>query len=313
MEINVDWSQATVIKTNAYGKEYETGKAFINVEEKTKEYPCFSYTTDIITFSLIINNMTLRSSCLTNTSLNDPCEKERKGVEEFAGSRFITCFSHTDIEQVPFWANYGKSNKPKKILLQFKNFSNNIKDNLFMDYALIDNQRILFDSKEYAAHLNYRYLNKAVLDDKIYLDTYIDTLQIIDVKYVKPDSELLKQDYCAPIKLNIEQITGKENDNVIINGFDPTILGLYKSEAWKYEEETRILLTVNQPEFKKLSYIDLRLKPEIFADLKIILSPWDDGTLKQEVSSIITKSGLPETIKKSIIIQDSKLKNGINL
>ena len=48
------------------------------------------------------------------------------------------------------------TNKPKKLLLQFKNFANNIDDNIFTDYALIDKQRILFNSKEYAAHLNYR-------------------------------------------------------------------------------------------------------------------------------------------------------------
>lgn len=313
MEIKVDWTQASVIMTNSYGKEYDIGKACVMVEEQTRKYPCFAYTTDIDTFDLIIKNMTFRSSCLTNASLNDPLEKERKGVEEFAGSRFITCFCHTNIEQVPFWAYYGKTNKPKKLLLQFKNFANNIDDNIFTDYALIDKQRILFNSKEYAAHLNYRYINKTILDEKIYLDAFIDTLQFVDVKYVPPDSEFLKRDYRAPIKLNIEKLTGKANDNVIIDGYDPTVLGVYKSEAWKNEEETRLLLTVNQPDFKKLSYIDLRLKPAIFENLKIVLSPWDDGILKQEVLRIINNSSLPESIKETIEIQDSCLKNGINI
>ena len=84
------------------------------------------------------------------------------------------------------------------------------------------------------------------MDEKIYLDAFIDTLQFVDVKYVPPDSEFLKRDYRAPIKLNIEKLTGKANDNVIFDGYDPTVLGVYKSEAWKNEEETRLLLTVNQ-------------------------------------------------------------------
>ena len=43
-------------------------------------------------------------------------------MEEFAGSRFITCFTHWEQEDVALRCLYGKNVKQNKVLLQFKNF-----------------------------------------------------------------------------------------------------------------------------------------------------------------------------------------------
>lgn len=61
------------------------------VSEESKRHTIMSYTTELETLKLIFQNMTLRSSSLTNTNLNDTMEKSRVDVSQFAGSRFIAC------------------------------------------------------------------------------------------------------------------------------------------------------------------------------------------------------------------------------
>ena len=90
------------------------------------------------------------------------------------------------------------------------------------------------------------------------------------------------------------------------------MLGKQKSNSWEYEKETRILCTLSDPAFKEWDYIDLQLHSEIFRGLRIILSPWDDGALRNKVEEIISSSGLPADIISSIVIEDSVLKGTLN-
>lgn len=68
-----------------------------------------------------------------------------------------------------------------------------------------------------------------------------------------------------------------------MQGYNPTVLGKQKSNPWEYEKETRILSTLSSPAFKEWDYIDLQLHDEVFRGLRIVLSPWDDGTLRSRV------------------------------
>lgn len=90
------------------------------------------------------------------------------------------------------------------------------------------------------------------------------------------------------------------------------MLGKQKSNPWEYEKETRILSTLSNPTFKEWDYIDLQLHAEMFRGLRIILSPWDDGTLRKQVEEIILSNGLPSDIISSIVIEDSALKGTLN-
>lgn len=73
-------------------KNQDSKELNIMVSEESKRHTIMSYTTELETLKLIFQNMTLRSSGLINSSLNDTMEKSRVGVSQFAGSRFITCF-----------------------------------------------------------------------------------------------------------------------------------------------------------------------------------------------------------------------------
>ena len=72
----------------------------MHVSDEVKTYPRMYYTTDFQAFCFIMRDLTLRSSSLCSANLNDPQEQRRVGITNYAGSKFIVCFSHIDHEQV---------------------------------------------------------------------------------------------------------------------------------------------------------------------------------------------------------------------
>ena len=284
----------------------------INIKPETTTHSIMSYTTDIETLELIFKNKTIRSSSLSNANLNDPMEKERVGVTEFASSRFIACFCHTEHECVPFWLNYGKSIRKNKVLLQFTNFATNFDNCFFTDYALVDGaKRCFFKSNDYITAINNQSNSNVSIDDYD-LRACIDSISIFDVEYVPNDSTVFTEDYSGKATVDFGLVTGQENAIAELKKYDTTVLGKHKSDSWEYEKETRILCSLSIPSFKEWNYVDLRLKPEMFHGLTIVLSPWDDDTSKERVKSIVINSSLPTDIIKTIKIVDSNLKGKLN-
>ncbi len=107
----------------------------------------------------------------------------------------------------------------------------------------------------------------------------------------------------------MDKITGENNSVKDVNIYDPTVFGKYKTDDWAIEQETRILSSLLYTKFDKWKYIDLNLYDEFFRGLTIVLSPWDKGSLKEEVEDILNNSNLPSDILNSISIRDSVYKN----
>lgn len=307
-----DMEGASVILGEPFEKGANPHNLNLKISDDSKSHTTLGYTTDLETLSYIFSLQTLRSSSLTNAKLNDPMEKERVGVTKLASSRFITCFCHTDQECVPFWMNYGKNIRKDKVLMQFNNFANTFDNCIYTDYALLENKkRVLFKSEIYK-----ELVNKQLFDESIHetydLSTTIDTLMVLDIEYIPCSSEIFKKDYSGDMQIDFERITSQKDATISIHGYDPTSLGKQKSTPWDYEKETRILCSLGSSSSPNWDYIDLRLKPEIFRGMKIILSPWDEGDLRNKVQSFINASSLPKDIKDSIIIIDSELKGKLN-
>ncbi|MCF0134180.1 MAG: hypothetical protein HUJ72_09965 [Blautia sp.] len=283
----------------------------INISEGSKSHPELSYTTDIGTLELIFRYQTFRSSSLSNANLNDPMEKERVGVSEYADGRFITCFCQSDHENVPFWMYYGKDKREEKVLLRFKNFAPSFADNIFIDYALTpDGRKCAFKSPD-----NLQLINRQHFDDRISqeydLRGIISAILMFDVEYVPATSEIFTTDYAGSVDVDFSRV-GDDGMVIKMDGVDPTVLGKQKSNPWEYEKETRIMSVLSGGQFPGWDFIDLRLKPTIFKDLSIVLSPWDDGSLKSKVCEAIRSSSLPDEIKDSIEVIDSALKGKLN-
>ena len=100
----------------------------------------------------------------------------KPGLSQFASSRFITCFTHTCQESVPFWMNYGKDVREEKVLLQFRNFANDFTKYVRTDFAKVkDNKFCFFNTPEYS-----ETINKRLIDDvsKYDLRACIDSISL---------------------------------------------------------------------------------------------------------------------------------------
>lgn len=297
------------------GEPYEKGAdphgLNIKVSDESKKHQIMGYTTDVNTLKLIFKYQTLRSSSLTNANLNDPMEKERVGVNEYAAGRFITCFCHMDHESVPFWMYYGKNIRENKVLMQFKNFANSFENSIYTDYVLVkDNKKVLCNSKEYGKKINQQHIDESI-SVEYDLRGCIESVSMFDVEYVPCTSEVFKRDYSGNANIDFGQIIDRKKAVISVKAYDSTVLGKKKSDPWDYEKETRILCSVGA-RFLGWDYIDLRLKQEIFRNLRITLSPWDNGKLRSQVQKAIEDSELSQEIKDSIVIADSLLKGKLN-
>lgn len=310
ISIEADLSDAWFVLGESAGKNSNAGGLNINIADETKQYDVMGYTTDLNTMRLIFQNKTIRSSSLANEKLNDAREKQRVGVCEFASSRFITCFTHTRQESVPFWLHYGKDVREEKVLLQFRNFAVNFEDCVRTDFAKVKDDKLCFFRRpEYGSTINGQWFCDTTQYD---IRVCIDSVSVLDIDYISPDSSVFTEDNSGQADIDFGHVTGQENAVVKLQGFNPTVLGKQKSNSWEYEKETRILCTLSDPAFKEWDYIDLQLHSEIFRGLRIILSPWDDGALRNKVEEIISSSGLPADIISSIVIEDSVLKGTLN-
>jgi hypothetical protein len=89
--------------------------------------------------------------------------------------------------------------------------------------------------------------------------------------------------------------------------YDPTNIGKHKTIHWEYEQETRIICTLNLASESLFQHIFLRLKEQIFQDLEIIMSPWASKGFEKDVKKLIESSSLSDNIKASIRIVSSEL------
>lgn len=186
----------------------------------------------------------------------------------------------------------------------------NFEDCIRTDFAKVKNDKLcFFRSPEYGATINSQWTTDTTQYD---LKACIDSISVFDVEYVSPDSSVFTEDNSGRVDIDFGHITGQGKAVVNLQGFNPTVLGKQESDPWEYEKETRILCSLSSPVFKEWDYIDLQLYNEVFQGLRAILSPWDDGTLREKAKEIINNSVLPPDIVASITIEDSALKGTLN-
>lgn len=294
----------------------------INVADNVKKYPRMYHTTKLETFGFIMSKLTLRCSSLTCANLNDPKEKARIGVEQFAGSKFITCFSHVDHENVAFWTNYGGAKREQKILLKFKNFAADFDGSIYTDYALLDGgKKVFFESEELRKTVNQngpigqsRGLTPIHTDYD--LCNSINCIDVFNVEYLPADDRTFSENYSGEADIDFTNLSSDVSKTQILSGikiFSPSCLGKQKSNPWEHEGESRILCSLKNPDFNQWSFIDLRLKEEIFRDMTVVLSPWFSADLEEKVKKIIADSPISDEIKATIQIEHSVLENSINI
>ena len=227
-----------------------------------------------------MDNKTLQLSNLE--ILNDKHEAKRKGVEQFAKSVFVSCFSNYQHEVVPFWHNYGKGKRENKVLLKIRNFANNFENCFFTNF----------------------YITGESPPKRRTFEPTIQIVRLTDVLYRPITHKAFQNTYSGSATL-----ISKNNKQTQTTGriYDLTTLGEYKTIHWKYEKETRIICKMSahhEPSYKTLL---LNLKADFFRDTEIILNPWCDLELEGNIRTYIKNADLPQEIKDSISISRSEL------
>lgn len=297
----------------------DDSKLYVNTTETVKSYSKMYYTTDITALGFILGKLTLRSSSLANAKLNDTMEKERVGISQYAGSRFITCFSHKDNENVHFWYNYGGNDRSLKVLLKFNNFASRIIDTIHTDYCLTaSDKKVFFFGKNYIDTVKQNSIQGMLaglprINEDYDLRNCVTSLEMFDVDYLPVDDEQLTRDYSSEvtIEFNAKNAASSPREISGIMAYDPNCLGKQKSNPWEDEKESRILCCLEHQEFSDWEYIDLRLKEEIFRGLTIVLSPWLAPDLEDRVREIVKESPISDEIKETIRIEHSVLEGKI--
>ncbi len=240
------------------------------------------------------------------------------GISQFAGGRYITCFSHNEHESIPFWAYYGGPVKEKKVQLKFENFAENFQDCIYTDYAWLDNRtkKIFFYSEEYKETIKSNTIVAQMTGSKPINEDYdirncIREVDVFDVNYIPHDAESLTQDFSGVTNVSFGGEEGKSS--MQMTAYQPDILGREKTNPWDYECETRIMCVLDHQETSFGDCIDLRLKDEMFRGLTIIMNPWANEAFEEEIKCIVNKSVLPQEIKDSILIERSVIDGTVEL
>lgn len=291
----------------------EQSKSFrLHVDEEAKLHTLFRYTTDLETTAKIFGNLTIQATSLGSRKLNDKLEKQRRGVETYAHGRFATCFSHDEHECVPFWVSYGKKKLNEKIQLCFHDLAARISECFYWDYAFVGTGKVFFLNEEYKKTVNTNGLIGIVTGTNPVNEDYdtravIDMVHIFDVKYLPSDDSAFTKSYASTDTIQFGTVT---LPNVPV--FQPGRIGMEKTNPWEYEKESRILVKLQPSDFSEWEWIRLRIEPEAFRNLTIILSPWENEMLENKVRDILREAQLPSEIKETISIRHSEVKDMLN-
>lgn len=286
----------------------------IYLDPKSKEYPYLSHYCSVGTFESIINNLSFRATRLSSARLNDLFEAKRKNIENYTGAFFISCFTHCPYEIVPFWVNYGGTEQSKKIMLRFRNFAPDFENKVCTDYCLTSQaEKLFFDTPEHARTVNINGpIGQKHGFDKINIDydmrSYVLRLSIFDVVYLPIDDEVFLRDNAGMASVQ----TNEQQSPVLMPSYDITNLGKHKTLHWTHELETRIVMQLSPPEQEYYDFLDLRVDKTIFEGLEIILSPWAEDALREDIQRIIQAANLEDKIKQSIKILKSELAGQLN-
>lgn len=267
------------------------------------DYEYLSHYTDITAVQHILLDKTLKCNSFKN--LNDLYERSRKGIENIIEAHFTACFCHAKYEIVPFWYIYGgrKETYENKVMLQFLNFSSALDEAFETDYALG------YDEENTETKIKFNSdLNIAAQNGKE--GQVIGRIKMLDVDYRDKDDPLFDEEYAEYGSVYVCPVEKMKVGEVALSfskRFNLATVGKYKTESWRYEQETRILVRMTPSYIRYFEFILLRMKEEIFRGLTIVTNPWASDNFIDEVKNLVESSNISDDIKNSIKVQKSTL------
>ena len=270
--------------------------------EDCKRYDELLHYTSFDVLKIILSNRTIK--CNSLGLVNDRLEQSRNGIEDFAKGFYISSFCHYRYEIVPFWFLYGGNVNQEKVLFRFRNFAAWLEYAIESDWAWTSEKKVIYfdEHKLFQSHAGNLSFNP-VSDPRIEMRQVIRTIRLFDVEYRLPGDEVFSKEYAEPGSISFD---GGESYFPVAQK-DVRTVGLHKTIHWEYEAETRLkcmMSTITAPYF---DFLLLRLKDEVFRDLKIVANPWATDSFIERIQNEVDRSTLPPEIKDSIVICRSEL------
>lgn len=244
--------------------------------------------TSINTLGLILKNKSIKFNSLEKM---DDLDEKIVLNKELGKYTFVSCWTNIEEESIPMWKMYSDDFKGIRIKLPKNPFKVYIKDG----------EKYIID------------VNDIVSKDYYYYKPYLDSsLRSVDYKSLKEVEEKKNE-------------IGKEAFNYF--GYDPYLVGLYKSDYWTFQHEWRYILFVvpskNPKEDIKKGVMDedyivtlpninleakyLSIDENAIKQMEITLGPKTNEIDKKIVELLLKDSNLNKDVK----IQESILKGRI--
>jgi len=214
----------------------------------------FHYTT----YESLITIIKSQSFRLTRLDLlNDKAEQTLiSGFE--TDQNYIMSFCNSEKEYVSMWAMYGKSSGIKiRLDLSSKNLERVSFDNYFFDSNLTKN--IPINSGKGTPFLDR-------------------DIQLSDVVYLDKDTNSIKHNNNPFPNLVVDESLKKQ------------LSGFLKYDAWEFEKERRLKITLNDDHQKNSpQYIFMKLPDDFFSDFSITYNPWVSKLLQEELIETLNR------------------------
>ena len=273
-----------------------------NVSNSCMEHGQLLHYTSFDTLEIILKKKTLKCNSLRN--VNDLLEKNRKGIEDFTESFFVSCFCHYQYEIVPFWFMYGgNAPKEKKVLLRINNFSNRLDQIINTDHATTSEKKIIYFDQKRLFHNNSdtiscNPINSPFVENR----TTINKIKLFDVNYLPPNDEVFSKEYQTDGQVRF----GETQDVFGASIYDLRSVGKDKTIHWEHEKETRIMCQLSNY-ISDFDSIFLCINDGFFKDMTIVANPWATDDFVSEIEKIVEKSVISEPIKNTIKVTKSEL------
>lgn len=259
------------------------------------------YTT-IDKLALILNSGHIR--CTRLDMVDDVEETKLYGDNNFASFIFVSCWTKTEEEHIPFWSMYSNHYQGVRITLP--------RDFLFYKKYKTQSHRInkdgakeTYSSEDFSAIPDRKY---KTIDYLIYNTSFTPFPRFFDVKYTPNPQNSFSDNISQP-----------DENSIKILGAN---FGTVKSDFWAFQEEVRIALTIfpsdlsTEKGFQKiketlndkrvsnyhLKYFDIPIDPKLLNNIKVTMGPKSGEGEKLIVESLLKKYA------KNGTIEDSKLK-----
>ena len=248
-------------KQNIIKKDVSNANELVAYIEKSRASTAriYHYTT-FESLLTIIKNKSLRLTRLD--FLNDKAEKNLIcGFE--TDQNYIMSFCNNEKEYVSMWAMYGKLSGIK----------------VRMDFPLKNMKSVSMDNYFFDSDLNYNIpINNS--KDTAFIDR---SIQVSDVFYLEKNSNLIKHN------------TNPFPNLVYNEQLKKQLSGFLKYDAWEFEKELRLKVTLND-NYQKNSpqYIYLMLPDDFFNDLAVTYNPWISNLLYLELKETLNRLAVRE-------------------